>query len=292
MSNAEPPAVNPPIDPIEPAPRGSDSIRRAWIWPFPPVSSRVAEFVRRVAGWFAPLVAGWRWFPASILAGAAPVLVSYFLRVPGHQIATALVLFPLFLSGIRAARSMRALSIVAVAFVAHSAVVIVLSARDPAGIAPLLPGAEPFWRESRDWIETGVNVEYAPSRWLPKHALLLGAVVLLGYCSVGLTVLLRGLYEVDLMNYYVGRLVAESSEAATAVIYGWHIWSLLRGVGCALIMYEISAVSLARLTHDDPAAGRCRFGRPLAGVGLLVLDGVLKFLLMDTVQARLQTNLL
>ena len=267
--------------------------RSRWIWPFPPVPARAARFVDLASGWATPLVSsGWWWILGAVVAGIVPLIISYGLRVPGHQVAEAALLFPLFLASVRQALPGKALLILVTAFVAHSAGVILLSERDATRIAPLLPGAEWFWTESLAWIESGHDSEYEVARWLPKHMLLFCAVVVLAYCSLGLTVLVRGFYEVDLMNYYVGRLIAQSSHTHTALIYGWHVWSLVRGIGCSLVIYEIVSLSFSALVGADRGRERGRRLRLCAGVGLLVVDGVLKFLLLDTVQARLQANLL
>ena len=291
MSTGEPTAAA-ARKPHEREPTDTELRRVRWIWPFPPVNPHVAAFVGRATQFTAPLVDGWRWLPAALVVGVVPVLANYFVRLPIQLFASAFLLFPMFVATVRAAKPARAFAVLAATFFAHSVAVIVLAARDPGRAAAFLPGAESFWTESLHWIETGTNPEYEVRHWLPQHLLLAVAVICLGYCSLGLTVLLRGFYEVDLMNYYVGRLIGESGDAATALIYGWHVWSLVRGAGCALVMYEIAAVSLAALTGEDRGAGRGRRLRLAAGVALLVLDGVLKFLLMDGVQARLQANLL
>jgi hypothetical protein len=203
-----------------------------------------------------------------------------------------LLLFPLFLGTVREARFGKALAVLCLAYLAHSVGVIFLSMHDPDRMESIVPGARGFWAESLVWVETGFNPEYRISSWLPQHLLLLLMVIGLAYCSLGLTVLLRGFYEVDLMNYYVGRLMAQSSEASTAVLYGWHIWSVTRGVGCALVLYEITSLSFGALTGTSAQRARGRRWRLGAGIALLLLDGLLKLLLMDTVQARLQANLL
>jgi hypothetical protein len=229
---------------------------------------------------------------AALLAGLVPLIPCYLLDLPGHQVASALLLFPLFLATVREARPGKALGVLCLAYLAHSAGVVFLSVRDPDRMESLLPGARSFWTESLEWVETGFNPEYRISSWVPEHLLLFIMVIGLAYCSLGLTVLLRGFYEVDLMNYYVGRLIAQSSEASTAVLYGWHIWSLTRGLGCAIVLYEIASLSFGALTGTAGQRLQGRRWRLGIGMALLLLDGLLKFFLMGTVQARLQANLL
>jgi hypothetical protein len=58
------------------------------------------------------------------------------------------------------------------------------------------------------------------------------------------------------------------------------------------VLYEITALSFGALTGTGAQRTRGRRLRLALGASLLLLDGVLKFYLLDTVQARLQANLL
>jgi hypothetical protein len=111
------------------------------------------------------------------------------------------------------------------------------------------------------------------------------------YTSLGLIPFWQGLYEVDLMNFYVGRLVAGSQSPALALAVGWHPWSLCRGAGYLVLTYEVASLSLARLVGERLSTPGARRKRWLVGLGLLVLDGGIKFLCLEPVRQVLAGNL-
>ncbi|HEX8920730.1 MAG TPA: hypothetical protein VF766_04600, partial [Pyrinomonadaceae bacterium] len=112
-----------------------------WIWPLRlPVSARRATY--NFAGFAQPFCEGARWLPASILVGSLPFLISYATGAPGHQIVSALLLMMLCLPCAREDNWLKGIGVMALAYMAHCAVVIALAYVDPQGVAPLLPGAE------------------------------------------------------------------------------------------------------------------------------------------------------
>jgi hypothetical protein len=120
---------------------------------------------------------------------------------------------------------------------------------------------------------------------------LCAAVVLLGYTSLGFVPLWQGMYEVDLMNFYVGRLLAGSENPAIALLLGWHPWSLCRGIGYLWIVFEVASISLERMAGVPLSTRRRRATRWALGLGFLVLDGAIKLALLDVVREALAENL-
>lgn len=191
------------------------------------------------------------------------------------------------LPGVRGRRPRQA----GVAFGAHSALAILLSARDPAGAAAVLPGAAAYWERTWLWVSTGEDVEYRWSVWAPVHALMLAGVPASAYPSFGVVPFAYGFEQVDLMNYYVGRLAAVSESPAVAVLFGWHPWSVLRGLAYTVLVFEAASWSLERLTGRPLSTRRRRIARWSAGVGLAVADAVVKLALSPFIREQLFANL-
>jgi hypothetical protein len=263
-----------------------------WIWPLraPPAVARTLFRGADRAGWL--FASRPRVLLAGVLVGAVPPLVAYALSLPVAHALAALLLVALLAAAAVRDTTAGAVGVVAVAILAQSAVNVSLAAVDPEGLAAVLPAGRAYWEESRHWIVTGQNPEYELGSWLPAHALLLAGVTLLTYVSLGLTPLLRGLEQVDMMNYYVGRLVAHSDSPWLAVACGWHPWSVLRGIGCVVLLFEVVSLSFERLTARPLSTPRRRLLRWTAGIAFLVLDGIVKYTCMEPVRVLLAENLI
>jgi len=161
----------------------------------------------------------------------------------------------------------------------------------PSRMAGILPGVEEYWHRQLEWIRTGWDPEYEPAAWLPAHLGQLGGGILYSYASLGWITFAEGFREVDWMNYCCVRLMHGSLSPGTAGLLGWHVWSLVRGVGLAFVTIEALSLSLGRLTGRGLSTPPARRARWIAGLGLLVLDGVLKALLLRPVQEALLRNL-
>ena len=151
------------------------------------------------------------------------------------------------------------------------------------------PGTE-YWAETRLWIETGQSKVYDVGAWVPFHLQLAAVMVVWGYLSLGLVPLLQGLHELDMMNVYVGRLLA-TAEPGPGLVFAWHPWSLCRGVGFLFITYELASLSLARLTGERLSTSSRRWWRWGLGVGFLGLDVVIKFFCLEPVRQVLAARL-
>jgi hypothetical protein len=223
--------------------------------------------------------------------GLLPLMLCYLLRVEGQQWLTACLLMPLFVGLVREDRQVKAVLAVGMAFGAHSALAIVLAAVDPARTAPLMPGATEYWAKQMTWIRTGHDPEYQIVNWLPSHLHLLAGILFLSFTSLGLVPFIEGLKEVDLMNYYVGRLCMFSHSQVGALFIGWHVWSVLRGIAFTLLIYEVASWSLERLC-GRVLSTRCRRAwRWVAGLLFFVLDCAVKAGTLPIVREILFSNL-
>jgi hypothetical protein len=265
--------------------------RPAWfgVWRFPGWIARpVFQSVDRLGSQLGPLPV---WIALGTAIGGLPVLGDYFWQWPTAWVITPVMATVLLLAAVASDSMARGLGALAGVFLAHNAVAIALVARDPDGMARILPGGEAYWRQSHEWIVTGFSPEYDLSWWVPAHFQLLGAMIVFTYSSLGLVTLCQGSYEVDLMNFYVGELIAHSHNPWLAVALGWHPWSVCRGVGYLFLTYEIASLSFEHITGTRLSSRRRRVARWSAGLGFLLIDGIVKFFFLDTVRGLLASNL-
>ena len=238
------------------------------------------------------LFAGHAWLWVAIAIGAVPVALAALPATHWHQVVTALLVFALVVGAIHAGQAVRGLAAVALAFVAHCAVAIVIARFMPPGsAAAMFPGGAEYWAATHTWLTTGVDPEYELASWVPAHLQLAGAMLVLGYLSMGLIPFMQGFHEVDLMNFYVGRLLASSDDSTVSLALGWHPWSLMRGVGFTLVVFTIAAASYQRFTGRQPEAWRLHALRLGAGIAFLGLDALLKLTIMEPVRHALASRL-
>jgi hypothetical protein len=186
---------------------------------------------------------------------------------------------------------LKGIGLMALAYMAHCALVIALAYADPQGVAPLLPGADAYWQKQINWIQTGIDPEYKLSAWVPAHLALLGAAFLFSYTSLGGILFYEGFFEVDLMNFYNAQLMAQSNNHTLSLALGWHVWSWLRGLGYLFIAFEIISLSLRRMTGVTTRGGRGRWPRLTVGLAFLLADGLVKVILLEPVREQMMFNL-
>ncbi len=264
--------------------------RRYWVWPCRLGASTARELLR-AAHFAEPLVCGLRWLPISIVAGAIPILIAYGLDTSFHQTLTGLLLVPLLLACVVQDRCVRGIAIIVMVIGVHSAIAIALSATVPERAAIILDGSIPYWEKTRHWIVTGDDPEYRWRTWLPAHLQLVVGVPLTGYLSLGAIPLGVGIREVDLMNFYVGRLIATSKHPGIALACGWHPWSIARGLGYAVLLFEVVSWSLSRMIHTPLSTRKRRKYRWAIGLTLAMLDAALKLWLSPYIRDALFANL-
>ena len=232
-----------------------------WIWPF-----RFSVKLRRQLDWLSLRLDGWFQYPvrvliACVLIGCLPVGASVLLKTPVDRPLTALTLTPLLIAAARRDSVFLGLGVMAVVFVSHCAAMIWVTAKTPQVLGSIFPDGAEYWVESRHWIVTGQNPEYELKTWVPAHFLLAVSGALLTYASLGFVLIWEGLFQVDLMNVYVGNLVTQSESVPLALALGWHPWSVCRGVGFLLIGYEVCSFSLDRLIGIPLSTRRRRSAR-------------------------------
>lgn len=165
-----------------------------------------------------------------------------------HQPLVGLLLAPILIGCLVRGRTGLAFWAIALTVASHSGIAIWLSATDAGRTGGILQGSEAYWEHTRHWIVTGTDPEYDWRRFIPAHLLLVGLVLVGGYFTLSALPLMVGIRELDLMNFYVGRLIAEGNDPLAAVVWGWHPWSFIRGLSYSLLLVCATSRSLARIT--------------------------------------------
>jgi len=266
----------------------------------------------RRPGWFGPLrlparwtrgwvpgfraiserLSGWpRWLGIAVLIGTGPVLIDIAIGRAASHLLTPLLGLPLLLAAAARDRFHPALTCLALVFLFHSGTVIALAAAAPDVLAPAHPGGLGYWEETENWLRTGRSRAYDVGAWAPDHLWLAGVMAAWGYLSLGLVPLLQGLHELDLMNFYVGRLLARSRGPSPVLLLAWHPWSLCRGVGFLFLTFELASLSLARLTGVPLSTPRRRLVRWALGAAFLLLDAGIKWSCSERVREALAGQL-
>jgi hypothetical protein len=232
---------------------------------------------------------GW-WAPVAV--GVVPLAIAAPFGSSLHQTASALLGFALLIAAIHRGDERRGLLTLPIVFCAHCALAIVLARLWPAETTACFPDGAEYWRGTLTWIQTGYDPEYDPANWVPEHLELAFVVGVIGYISLGLIPLFQGFHEVDLMNFYVGRLLAETNDTTLSLLLGWHPWSVMRGLAFSVLIYEVVAWSYRRLTATSgQGRGGLRLSRLGLAFGLLFADGLMKWLLLDPVRRVLAAGL-
>jgi len=175
-------------------------------------------------------------------------------------------------------------------FASHNALAIALAYGDPVGASAVMPDGQAYYDAQVLWITTGTDPEYDWMNWIPAHLHLVVGITVLAVTSLGLLPLVEGIYEVDLMNFYVGNLLANSDQPLTAFFLGWHPWSALRGLCYMVLVYEVASWSLGHLTRRQLSTSSARRRRWAVALALFVADGVVKLLALDLVRNGLAAH--
>ena len=234
---------------------------------------------------------GYRWTAVALAAGVLPLVAAFGLGLDVHRPLAALILFPLWVLLVRDDREASACGMVFLAFAVHSVCAMALVGLDPLGADRVLLDGPAYWSKNIHWIRTGQDPEYQVAYWVPAHLQDAAGMALYGITSLGFVPLVRGLYQMDLMNCYVGHLLAVSRSGVVSVVVGWHVWSVLRGVAYTRLCFEASSLGLQWMTGVPLSTRPRRRRRWAVAVALLLADGMLKWLLLEPVRRTLADNL-
>lgn len=256
---------------------------------FARVRRLLGERLTELAKLMERFVSGWRWIVTGALVGTVPFLVGWLIQLPGQQLWSALGLALLLIAMVARDRWIAGPILLGWTFLAHCILAVGLTYHDPASTSPLMPDASAYWDKQRRWIQTGLDPEYELKEWVPAHLQLAAGATLYSATSMGGLTFMQGFYEVDLMNFYLGQLMRHSDRPAVAARTGWHIWSILRGIGFVFLTFETVSLSFAWLTQTKPSTPKLRAIRWSLGLGFLLADGIVKILFLETVREQLES---
>lgn len=251
----------------------------------------VSRRISRLAEATEPFCRGWRWLPAAVLVGGLPVAIAMVFGSSSHQLVTAIALMLLCLGLAWRDAWWTGVATIGIAFATHCSLAIYLAHSNPAIATEMFPDGADYWQKQYSWIRTGVDVEYELSAWVPAHAQLLLGSTIFSFTSLGAVTFYHGMYEVDLMNYYTGQLLSHSQNRPWALALGWHVWSVLRGLGYTILSYELVSLALQVFSQRQLVSWSRRAGRFSLGLLFLLSDGIVKVTLMETVRRQLLENL-
>lgn len=234
--------------------------------------------------WFWPLVA--------LLTGTVPLLVSFLTGLGGHQVVSAMLLSGICLGLVWKDRWVAAIFAISLMFLGHSILAVYLAQHFPETCDQIMPKAREYWEQQRHWITTGENLEYELSTWVPAHITLFFGTTFYSFVSFGVLVFYEGLIQVDMMNFYNAQLAMLSESQVRSLGFGWHIWSLMRGIGYLFLTVEVISLSLAVFSQQKLSSRRNRIIRWSAGIGFLLTDCLIKLFAVEPVREKLYENLL
>jgi hypothetical protein len=135
-----------------------------------------------------------------------------------------------------------------------------------------------YQQEMFHWIRTGEGAEGNPGKFVPQHLLHFIIFCILSALTAGFLALLMGCFLMNYMSYYVGSLIASSSDPMLATIMGWHPWSVIRVASFVIIGVILAEPTICKIVKRDYNYSEIRpwFWAAITGIAL---DIVIKALL-------------
>jgi len=191
---------------------------------------------------------GWRGRIAAAGAGVAramatPWAYAYVVAVVvgGFAVAAAfasplalyaldpVLFFPVFVVHLYQRRSARLIGLTSLWGVWRSVLLIVAVAFAGDALDGLVAGGPEYHADTLRWIRFNEGEIAHPEVFTWEHAGGLWRVALSGAGSAGLTTLVAGGRELNLMNYHVAKLFQSADRGWPIACFGWPVWSILRG---------------------------------------------------------------
>lgn len=141
-----------------------------------------------------------------------------------------------------------------------------------------------------EWILTGEGLPARPEEFIPLHIIGAFRVIISSLGSCGLITLIAGARELNIMNFHVAKLVQTSSAPLQTLLWGWPIWSLIRGwsylslmIGSVGMFFEVLRRSTVKWQQLMPYM--------LVGLLGAALDTILKVILAPQWRELLKNSL-
>lgn len=234
----------------------------------------------------------WTGIAYALAAASAGVILGSFApwRWLWPLVMTVLV-FPLFIAGVREAALGRTVALMMLWAVAASVTMLVLLRARGLGVAEGVIRGPEYAQEMITWVETGVGAEGSPAQFIPIHVRHYGAFLLGSVLTCGFAGLYLGTILLNYMNVYVGTLAASAETPSLAYTVGWPVWAVVRVVGFVAAGTALAHLGVTRVL------GRGRFCRQAftrwmaISIVLVLLDAVLKAGLAETWRGMLRRAL-
>ena len=198
--------------------------------------------------------------------------------------ATALVVldpvlfFPVFAFHLYHRRTARLVALASLWGIWKSALFVAVVWASGDAMGPIVSGGPAYHADTLNWILHGEGTIAHPEVFAWRHLWGLGHVSLTSVASAGLTTLIGGARELNIMNYHVARLLGSAPRPWPVVLFGWPVWSVLRGWAYLFVMLGAGPLFFCIVRRRRP---RWRQLAPwlAAGCGLAGVDLGLKILL-------------
>jgi hypothetical protein len=160
----------------------------------------------------------------------------------------------------------------------HSILVIVLVRVSGDRMDRLIIGGQEYHFDTLQWILSNRGTIAHPETFSLLHLIGLIRVVFTAVVSFGFTTFFGGVYELNIMNFHVGKLLQSTHSPITIFLFGWPIWSVIRGWGYLLIMFGVAPLFLSFIKWSRPDWKHLgRFLSP--GLVIVAVDLILKIVL-------------
>jgi hypothetical protein len=200
--------------------------------------------------------------------------------VPGGRwlgpLLAPLTLWPSFSTAVRAGRRRRALTLGLLWALLLSVSTLALTQAAPQAAGRGIWNAEPYRIDMFRWIESGIGKENEPARFLPEHALHLGAFAVLSVVSGGYFGLVLGAALLAYMNYFVGAFALSAGMPLLGSFAAWVPWAVIRVVAFVALGSILARPLLVGWSQAFDRDDRRWIGWALTGI---VADVALKALL-------------
>lgn len=132
-----------------------------------------------------------------------------------------------------------------------------------------------YHEETVGWILYGEGIIAHPEEFIPLHILGVFRVIMSTVATGGLTTLIFGSRELNVMNYHVATLIGNSHTPIKMIFVAWPIWSLLRGWAYLCLMIGSAHLFLV-IIRRRPLNGQLTRNYLLLGLLGSVVDVGLK----------------
>jgi hypothetical protein len=146
--------------------------------------------------------------------------------------------------------------------------------------ASIFNGAK-YQQEMFHWIKTGIGAEGDPGQFVPQHLIHFILFCVLSAISAGFLSLLMGAGLMNYMSFYVGSLIAASSNHTKAILMGWHPWAIIRVASYVILGVILAEPLICKIVKRDYNYSEVRpyFWIAITGIAL---DILMKALLAPT----------